>query len=596
MRRIVCALLVLILLCSGCAAEAPPIQQATPSPVDPEPVKTAQPTQTPYLDEAIPGAERNYFPVSYSDYRKLSGGAYSEKDLGLFAKVLQLFEWKSLAVVLSMFGTQIADTRVGDLRMCDFKDADTWSYSHIYDWPSYEKDLGIAYFSMSRFDGKKETQYLLLFLKQPGNETYVPQSIVTLYNDHSDGHPAIEFQKICSKTYLIWRARTSGGGYNEISEKWYDVETGLEVYAFYTSGSDANWWGDGIDAEEWRMSVAYEPVPLNEEGGYYLNARATRSFTFKDGSVKAYQCDYRICYDAKKNAFYTAFDALLPLYQRLQKSEYEAIRDWANAGIKRIDELRNPIKEEMPKEGQRFLLSETAFHIRETRFKAEKLTEKQMKSIAAAINDHTLYSLNEAFRYWEVEDGEFRDILKNMRLDEKSKVTCTLEMETCRERIVFFHITYMEGRARRGITLVYLLTAKGDEWAFHTAIEYPLYGDAGLAVKYYNPYSCAISVPVTKKNGRPLYETIVIDSGRLSRGLLFVGEYFDREGNKYKLTFYPEKVRGDKLGELYAGTYSDTGSYYIDGVSLNVWDDYPWQGGEAFVGNEDAKEIERFWE
>ncbi len=595
MRRIICALLALVLLCSGCAAQGAQTQQITPLPVVPEPAKTALPTQTQHIGEAIPEAERNYYPVSYSDYRRLSGGEYSEKDLGLFAKVLQTFEWKSLAVVLSMFGTQIIDTRVGDLRMCDLTYTEALNGGYAISFPLYEKDLGIAYISMVTGYWEYKTEYLLLFSKQPGKDTYVPLSIITANRDYSPNDP--QFRKIRTKVYVVWDKLTDHGpGEEEHSQSWYDVETGLEVYSFHTEGSDYNWMTDGIEASIWETSVSYEPIPLNEEGGYYLGAQATRSFTFEDGSVKAYRCDYRICYDADKNAFYTAFDALLPLYRQAQGSECETIRGWADAGIKRIGELRNPVKEEMPKEDKRFLLSETVSHIRETRVKAEKLTEKQMKSIVAAINDRNASNLGEALGYWGMSKGEFRDLLFGMQLNDKSNVQCTLDMETCRERIVFFHITYTEGRAKRGITLVYLLGAEGDEWAFHTAITYPLYGDAGPAVKYYNPYSCAISVPVTKKNGHPLFETIVIDSGRLSRGLLFVGEYFDREGNKYRLTFYPEKVRGDKLGELYAGTYSDTGSYYIDGVSLNVWDDYPWQGGEAFVGNEDAKEIERFWE
>ena len=90
--------------------------------------------------------------------------------------------------------------------------------------------------------------------------------------------------------------------------------------------------------------MSHDAVMTGDEGDFYLEADAMRELSFEDNSLagltEAYRCRYRVYYCAKKGMFYTAFDALLPIYGQALQSETAYVKQWAQKRLDNIDEAR----------------------------------------------------------------------------------------------------------------------------------------------------------------------------------------------------------------------------------------------------------------
>ncbi len=608
MKKTACLALVLLFLCMGCAPVNPtagttPGLSATPTASPTAALPSPSPTPVTGSEQVLPSEAYRYY-VPEGNYFYLSGSLTVE-ELDALALTLRLGEWKSLAVVLNAFGIRMQDAAWNDIRKSDlvrnYEYGDS-SECHI-DTPLYDDAHGVAYINILTFYHQDGTRYLLLFQKTDSGD-YSASSIITLREDYYGESPTFRFETLGAKTYLIWNGLTGHGtGFNDYSESWYDISRGLRVYSYSTDGYDAEWNMDRFDTQTWEDSVSYESVPLSDSGDYYLNARTRQTFYPTGAAEIVYECDYRICYDAKLDQFYTAYDALLPLYEEAANSPYEEIRAWAARRVAYIDELREDDANPLPGENARKVVTQAQSQIEALPFYGRKLTLDQLLAFCINLNaaeaggyagmERLLFANGIGVPYRE-EGDPLRQTFEGI-----SDVSCSIDMDTCKERVIFLHMSFYQQGQRRGLTFVYRVSDETDKWGLSTALCYPLTGEYGMAEGLYPGASLSygLKIPVGMANGYPVYQSLIVP--RLnSTSLSFISDYYDVQGNRHTLDFSAKNynARTGVAGRLHRTLYKAGNSDGSQTLYAEIYSDREWERGALFVDTSSYDGIKEFFE
>ncbi|MDD3921139.1 MAG: hypothetical protein PHO41_08230 [Eubacteriales bacterium] len=365
-ERLLLLLLAIWLLTACTAPVAEP--EATPEAAADAPAVTAEPTMIPSptltpapIEELPPENERQYYNSGYPA-RSLNGGSYTADDLKLLALRLREKDWERLSEVLEVFGTRMDTFAPGaDILWSEVlaNSYDTEGYDVTF--PIADEDSGIVYIRLHPASVREGWEYLIVFerktagrgsglssLAEKGETLYAPRCVISYYADYydSDGDYILRFVKLGSQTYAIWNGLVGHGtGYEAFGRKWFSLINGQDVFAYDKWGGESTSRNGGWVTENWDNHVSYEAVPIGDAGDFYLEATAKREFSVEDTvQPESYTCRYRVYYSAEKWAFYTAIDALLPLYEQAKTSNEPYVAQWAEGRIADINEARAVVK------------------------------------------------------------------------------------------------------------------------------------------------------------------------------------------------------------------------------------------------------------
>lgn len=606
MKKFASLALVLLFLFAGCAPANPSVSAtpgATSAPTASPSAASPSPTPVTEGEQALPSEAYRYYQPE-GNYFYLDG-SLTAQELDALALTLRLGEWKSLAVVLGAFGIRMQDAAWNDIRKSDLVRNYEYGDSSecIINMPSYDDAHGVAYIDILTFYHQDGTRYLLLFQKTESGD-YSASSIITLREDYYAESPTFRFETLGAKTYLIWNGLTGHGtGFNDYGESWYDISRGLRVYSYSTDGYDAEWNMDRFDTQTWEDSVSYESITLSDSGDYYLNARTLQTFYPTGAAEIVYECDYRIFYDAKLDQFYTAYDALLSLYEEAANSPYEEIQTWAARRVAYIDELRDDDANPLPGESDRRVISQAQSQIGALPFYGRKLTLDQLFAFCINLNaaeaggyagmEQLLFANGIGVSYGE-EGDPLRQTFEGI-----SDVSCSIDMDTCKERVIFLHMSFYQQGQRRGLTFVYGISDEADKWGLFAALSYPLAGEYGVTEGLYPgiPLGYGLKIPIGEANGHPVYQSLILPRP-YSAWLSFVSDYYDAQGNRHTLDFsaYDYSYRTGVVGRLYKTLYEAGNSYGSQTLYAEVYSDSDWERGALFADASAYDGIKEFFE
>lgn len=608
MKRAVCLVLSVLFLLSGCAAAFDTAVKTESSPdVSVEPAQMSLPSSLPQEQAVtpIPFENRKYFKPE-SRYSVVSGTAFAgPEELNMLAITLRLKNWKSLAVVLEAFGWHLQDACINDVRMIDFARHDGYDTDFDISMPQYYEDNGIAYIVLRTGEYHHEACYVLVFQKD-SERGYGMKSIITLNEDYYAESPEFIFRTLGRKLYLVWdEIWAHGTGFEDYSQEWYDTDTGQRVYTYDTHGYEAECIPDDIEEGTWEAAVSHDVIPVGNAGDFYLQAQYSRSFSFTNGAAdETYTCEYQVHYDAGQDMFFTAYDALLPLYLQAELSPIKCVRDWAARQIAYIDEQRKDTPDSPPVTENRKALPAADFRIEKLELMGGALSEERLHSFCEGLDAMETGEFEEmgrvlsSYGFWEYGNGGITEgVLKGSVLDGISHVSCTLDMDSCKERIALLHLRYDRERERRGATFVYVLGDEGDRWRLEAAYAYPLaQGESAVEATYLDGYaSYLLKIPVGRANGHTVYESVVCNTD-LIQGLQFVSEYYDIKGNKYTLDLsrpaFPKEAACVLLARYYEAGKADA----KETAGVAVWTDWDWKNNAPFVDVSEYSRIQRFFQ
>ncbi len=599
MRKAVCFLLAAMFLLSGCAAAPDTAAQTKSGPsVTLEPARQSPPSYAAQEQAAspVPIENRKYFEPEGS-YGVVDGPAYAgPQELNMLAITLRQKNWKSLAAVLEAFWWHLQDACINDVRMFDLVRHDGYDTEFDISMPCYDEENGMAYIVLRTGEHQDVTRYVLVFQKNSGG-VYAMESVVTLNGDPYLESPGFTFQTIGRKIYLVW-----DGDY---AQQWYDTDTGLRVYAYTTDGYEADWLPDNLEDETWETAVSHEAIQVGNEGDFYLPAKESHSFSFTDGAEdETYTCEYRVYYDALQGMFYAAYDALLPLYLQAALSPTEYVRDWAERRIAYIDELRKYSPDSSPVAEDRMVLPMADFQTEKLELMGGALSEERLHWFCESLNAvktgkfEEMGRLLSSYDFWKYGNGGITEgVLKGSLLNGISNVSCTLDMDSCKERIALLHLRYDREGERRGATFVYVLGDEGDRWRQDAVYAYPLaQGESAVEAMYLDGYaSYLLKIPVGRANGHTVYESVVCNTD-LIQGLQFVSEYYDSKGNRYTLELSRQIYQKNAACVLLARYYKAGKADATETAGVAVWTDWEWQNNAPFVDVSEYSRIQRFFQ
>lgn len=610
MKWAVWLVLFALFLLTGCAAAIDTAVKTESSPdVSVEPAQLSLPSALAQEQAVtpIPAENREYFKPE-GRYGVMSGTAFAgPEELNMLAITLRLKNWKSLAVVLAAFGWHLQDACINDVRMVDIARHNGYDTEFDISLPQYDEENGIAYIVLRTGEYQHEACYVLVF--QKNNERgYGMKSIITLNEDYYAETPRFTFQTIGSKHYLVWdEIWAHGTGFEDYSQEWYDTDTGQRVYTYDTHGYEAECIPDEIEEETWEAAVSHGAIPVGNAGDFYLQAQYSRSFSFTNGAAdETYTCEYQVYYDALQGMFYAAYDALLPLYLQAALSPTEYVRDWAERRIAYIDELRKYSPDSSPVAEDRMVLPMADFQTEKLELMGGALSEERLHWFCESLNAvktgkfEEMGRLLSSYDFWKYGNGGITEgVLKGSLLNGISNVSCTLDMDSCKERIALLHLRYDREGERRGATFVYVLGDEGDRWRQDAVYAYPLaQGESAVEATYLDGYaSYLLKIPVGRANGHTVYESVMHNTD-LIRGLQFVSEYYDSKGNKYTLDLsrpaFPKEAACVLLARYYEAGKADAQPKETAGVA--VWTDWEWQNDAPFVDVSEYSRIQRFFQ
>ncbi|HWS28890.1 MAG TPA: hypothetical protein VN512_02125 [Clostridia bacterium] len=615
MRKLICLALFVLFLCTGCVppslpADAPPSADTLPS-ADATYASSAAPTAQASVspapqtqDTGMPPAENRRYYEPEGTYRYLSG-RLTGQGIEALATELRLGEWKSLARVFRAFGVEWKDAAINDIRKCDLTNA--YEYGHTSEFyirtPCYDEAHGVAYIDIAQFYLQNGMHYLLVFQKTDGGD-YSASSIVTLREDYYAESPTFRFEKLGKTTYLIWNGLSGHGtGFLDYGEAWYDLDTGLCVYSYSTDGYDAEWQMDTFDTYTWKDSVSYASVAIPSSGDFYLDARTRLAFSPTGAAEIVYEYGYRIYYDEQLRKFYTVYDALLPLYVEAEKSSYAEIRTWAARRKAYIDGLRKEDANPMPGESDRKVLKLEEPQIEPLPLHGQKRTLDQLFALCVNLNGAEAGGYTGIKRLLDangigVSFGAEGDPLGET-LEGISGVSCTVDMDTCKERVIFLHLSFLKAGQRRGLTFVYGVTDEADTWTLSVAASYPLAEEYGTAEGIYPgvPFSYGLKIPVGNLNGHAVYQSLVCASP-YSPYLSFLSDFYDAQGNRHTLDFSAKNYsfRDGIFGSLSAYVNEADSEYRKSTSYATVHFDGEWARNAPFVAEDSFDGIGKFFE
>lgn len=375
----------------------------------------------------------------------------------------------------------------------------------------------------------------------------------------------------------------------------------VHVHSYDTYGNDVPWNTEHDESEVWETSVSHEAIPFFGAFNYILKAHARQTFE-ADGFGKAvYECDYAVYYDAARDRFYTAYDALKPLYAQAEKSPSETVRAWAQRERAQIEKLRSGGL--LPAEDARAELPAFSGRIEQLSLNGKTLTEDQLESLWRGLSSIELGDAGEMRAIlsesglW-AEDGQTNgSALRGSVLDGVKNASCAMDMISCQERIVLIHLAYDLLGQRRGVSFLYTMDEKPDRWSFFGAFSYSLARERGAIEAKFLPASvgCVLKVPVAMANGQTLYESYVFHARGLPE-MSFVSDYYDAQGYRHALYFLSGcGERAQAVASLSAVVYEPERSevLYEETVDADVfWDR---EKGRPFVTEEAYRKLAVFF-